>query len=229
MRRRSKLSENIVEEIIDFINEKEIKIGEKLPTEESLCQILEVSRAPLREGLRILEFLGIIESHQGIGRFVTTDPGNALRWQRLWSDTSLWTLVEARVSIESAALQLAVDNGTEEDIAKMATIIQRLSSLCDDPDAFFWTEVKFHRILGQMTGNVIIEEMINLLIHKSIEDTEVFYKSTKDRPLLQRTLEQLQGILRSIQEGDKEEAIHIMKIHLSETVQAALLQDENQD
>lgn len=224
-----KLSENIVQEIIDFINENKIKSGEKLPTEEALCQLLDVSRAPLREGLRILEFLEIIQSHQGVGRFVKTDPSNALRWQRLWKDTSLWTLVEARVSIEGAALQMVVDKATEEDIEKMSQIIDYLSTLCDTPNAFFWTEVKFHRTLGKMTRNAIIAEMIDLLIQKSIEETEVFYKSTSDKSLLQRTLQQLRGILKSVQEGDKEEAAKIMKIHLSETVQAALLQDENWD
>lgn len=69
-----RLSEQVAEQIISYIQANQLKEGTKLPTERKLSELLETSRSSIREGLRILEILGYIESKQGYGTIVAKTP-----------------------------------------------------------------------------------------------------------------------------------------------------------
>ncbi|MBD8067939.1 FadR/GntR family transcriptional regulator [Bacillus sp. PS06] len=69
-----RMFEEVSKQIINYINDENLQIGDKLPTERKLSELLEVSRSSIREGLRILELLQFIESRQGDGTFVSVPP-----------------------------------------------------------------------------------------------------------------------------------------------------------
>jgi GntR family transcriptional repressor for pyruvate dehydrogenase complex len=66
--------EQVIKQIINFISSEQISEGSKIPTERNLSVFLEVSRSSIREGIRVLELLGYLDSRQGEGTFVSSPP-----------------------------------------------------------------------------------------------------------------------------------------------------------
>lgn len=77
-KKEKKMFVQIVQQLRDIISNEQIKPGEKLPSERVLCEQLGVSRASLREALRSLELLGLIQSRHGGGNYLTEASGNQL-------------------------------------------------------------------------------------------------------------------------------------------------------
>jgi GntR family transcriptional repressor for pyruvate dehydrogenase complex len=69
-----RMFEQVTKQIMNFINSEHISTGSKIPTERNLSDLLEVSRSSIREGIRILELLGYLESRHGEGTFVSNPP-----------------------------------------------------------------------------------------------------------------------------------------------------------
>ena len=74
----TKIYEMVMEQIKDIVKKGELKSGDKLPSERDLCEKLEVSRASIREALRALQMLGLIESKHGEGNFINENIENSL-------------------------------------------------------------------------------------------------------------------------------------------------------
>ncbi|HET7578328.1 MAG TPA: GntR family transcriptional regulator [Bacillales bacterium] len=66
--------EQVASQIVDYISDENLRKGDKLPPERKLCELLEVSRSSVREGLRVLELLRYLDSRQGGGTFVGEAP-----------------------------------------------------------------------------------------------------------------------------------------------------------
>lgn len=66
----TKIYEIVIEQIKEIVKRGELKSGDKLPSERDLCEKLEVSRASVREALKSLQMLGLIESKHGEGNFI---------------------------------------------------------------------------------------------------------------------------------------------------------------
>jgi GntR family transcriptional regulator, transcriptional repressor for pyruvate dehydrogenase complex len=69
-----RMFEQVTKQIMNFIHSEQISKGSKIPTERNLSELLEVSRSSIREGIRILELLGYLDSRQGEGTFVSNSP-----------------------------------------------------------------------------------------------------------------------------------------------------------
>ena len=83
---RASISEQVSNRILNMIKSGNLKAGDKLPTEQQMCLALGISRPPLREALKALTLMGILESRQG-GRYMVTDafyPPDQLLPQRPW-------------------------------------------------------------------------------------------------------------------------------------------------
>ena len=100
-----RLSDKAVGQIKALIEDGRLKPGDKLPAERELIKLLSVSRASLREALRILEVLGLIEVRTGIGAFVMLTDVGALpaEWNALLIKTKqeMIDLLEVREALES--------------------------------------------------------------------------------------------------------------------------------
>jgi GntR family transcriptional repressor for pyruvate dehydrogenase complex len=69
-----RMFEQVIKQIMNYMISEHISTGSKIPTERSLSNLLEVSRSSIREGIRILELLGYLESRQGEGTFASNPP-----------------------------------------------------------------------------------------------------------------------------------------------------------
>lgn len=158
-----KISEMVLESIFNAISEGRIKIGEELPSERELSEMLGVSRGSLRESLAILEFLGIIEP-RGKKKVVLRDAGGvqkALSIVRLSNQKDiLLDYIEFRKVVETFSAELACLRATPEDIKKMS---EAVSDLEKDPENLE-ADYRFHISLAEASHNAFLAAVEELLI-----------------------------------------------------------------
>ena len=161
-----KVSDKIIAQIRDAILSGQLKPGDKLASEKELTGQFEVSKATMREALRVLEVIGLIEIRKGTagGAFVaevdmkTTIHGiiNFLHFQTV----SVSEITMLRYLIEPTVAQIAASQRTEKDIRKLEKVIgEKISS----GDTEISKEISFHRYLARMTGNTTLTLVIDMI------------------------------------------------------------------
>jgi GntR family transcriptional regulator, transcriptional repressor for pyruvate dehydrogenase complex len=157
--RGKKISDGIVRQIRDAVMSGELKLGDKIGSEKDLMAQLNVSKSTLREALRVLESMGIIEIRKGLsgGVFVaevdmkTTLAGvlNFLNFQSV----SIRDITMVRYILEPAIIRIAVPLVTEEDIGRIEALIRGESGI---ETAVPIAGIGFHRYLARITHNPIL-------------------------------------------------------------------------
>lgn len=164
--RSKKISDSIVHQIRDAVMSGQYKLGDKIGSEKDLISQLNVSKATLREALRVLEAMGIVQIRKGlsggvfvaeVGMKTTLDSIlNFLSFQGV-SNRDI-TLV--RYIVEPAILQVAMPLITPEDLQKLAEIVS--SDLGPGKEAPV-KGISFHRYLAIVTQNPILMLVMDLI------------------------------------------------------------------
>ncbi|MDD5170205.1 MAG: GntR family transcriptional regulator, partial [Syntrophales bacterium] len=119
-----RLYEIIVERIKRMILEGELKAGDRLPSERELADMFQVSRVPVREALKILEFMEILQHVRGDGIYLkSVGVNDLLSKMDFMVETSsdiISDLFEARGALEVKAVELAAIRRTDADLQAMA-------------------------------------------------------------------------------------------------------------
>jgi len=125
---KDKISNQIVSLIKNRLIDGSIKPGDKLPTEIELVDQMGVSRTPVREAMKILEAIGIIEIRRGEGMFISEDLSqsnlNPLIFSLILHSNNISKLVEFRLYFEEMIIQLIRTNCTEDDLQKIRQVYQ---------------------------------------------------------------------------------------------------------
>jgi GntR family transcriptional repressor for pyruvate dehydrogenase complex len=165
----------IFEEICDSIRDKlisgELKAGDRLPSERELSELLSVSRTALREALRSLEIVGIIELRKGSkgGAFVTrngvSQVTRTFRDMLDFGRVSLATLLEARLLIMDSVVRTASERATRADIAKLRQNITETIELTkrERYEERTLKAVEFSTILADSTGNQVMSAILEAM------------------------------------------------------------------
>lgn len=162
-------SEQIVDLILSYIINNELKPGDKLPSEEEMTALFKVSRVSIREGLRGLKFLGLLKSTTSRGTVVQEMDfsilARCLGFQIAVSDVSYRQLLEARLAIETAALELICGKLKPYQIKclrKMADCKRRNNSR-EEILRDYRADQEFHQYLLQCSGNTVLIAFARLL------------------------------------------------------------------
>ncbi|MFZ5642065.1 MAG: FadR/GntR family transcriptional regulator [Bacillota bacterium] len=162
--KKKNLYEEIASQIIKKINEGQYLPGQQLPGERELAVQLGVNRGSLREALRVLEFMRVVEKKVGEGVFIK-DPSRessleALIFQFLAEDgldhESLTGTFEAIVIVESNMARLAARRCSEEDKASLKGLSEKMDLMVDDPDAFTDLDQEFHLMVGRLGHSPVL-------------------------------------------------------------------------
>lgn len=156
--------ESIVEQIESAIDSGELKAGDRLPGERALMADFSVSRAVVREAMRVLQATGIIESKPGDprGPLITAYSSKQLEksMTRLASldGVSRVELLEFRMVLEGHACLLAADKRSDEDLARMDAAVQGIERVYRTGEGSFGAEVNlFYEAIRHAAGNQLIE------------------------------------------------------------------------
>jgi GntR family transcriptional repressor for pyruvate dehydrogenase complex len=216
LRKPSKITEMITDKIREMIEEGVLKPGDKLPTEKELCEGFGVGRSSVREALQSLEFLGLVESRPGIGRFLSHDSAvliDSQNWRLTLEQAPTFELMEARRILEVTTARLAAERATDEVIARLESILGAMKDVMDDDmDMFFKKELDFHLTLAGACQNAVLTELVNILIHRVNKNAERFLRTLTYT--FEKTVRQFEAILKALQDGDPILAGDSMHEHL---------------
>lgn len=160
---RRRLSDAAVDQIINLIRSGSFAVGAKLPSERELAKDLRVSRVLVRESLRALEALGLIEVRPGIGAFVTQQsPANMKIATYLRSHpTEVLEVVEVRAALAGLAGELAARRLTDEELDELRQLVceQREAFASGRTEALPELDHRFHSIIFTATRNHVLVSM----------------------------------------------------------------------
>jgi GntR family transcriptional repressor for pyruvate dehydrogenase complex len=164
---RTTLTADIYKKLVGQIIRGVWKPGERIPAERQLGVLLGVGRASLREALKALEIMGLIETRLGDGTYVC-QRSEFLSRPLLWaitssSQTEVHELVEARKLIETELAGMAAERATAEDLSQIGAHLDRMENLVDRPGEFLQADIDFHLAVGQAGHNTILMNALHLI------------------------------------------------------------------
>jgi GntR family transcriptional repressor for pyruvate dehydrogenase complex len=159
------LSDALVEEILNFIRENQIKPGDRIPSELDLAALFSVGRTTVREALQILTTMGVIQrSRRGTTLLATTEDLSAETIRVGLTERSVHSLYEARRVLEVAMAAMAAERATEMDLFLMRQEIARLAAAPPDSwEAILEADMGFHTRVAAAAGNEVLTELFNLV------------------------------------------------------------------
>jgi GntR family transcriptional regulator, transcriptional repressor for pyruvate dehydrogenase complex len=167
--RSSSLSAQVVAEVRDALFAKRLKPDDFLGTEKDLAARFNASRIVARDALRTLEALGIVEIRMGKGGGARIAHGNprlfaeALAVQLDLTGVSAAEIMDAQRAIETLGAELAAENATAEDVAKLRRLLQDAEAAIGDLDEFTRLSRDFHLAVAEASHNrVLIVQLISL-------------------------------------------------------------------
>lgn len=163
------VNEKITAYIRQCISKGDWQVGEKIPSENELCQILGVSRMSVRSAMHPFVVTGILESRQGKGTFLQTADlslvGKGMEECRLHGDyQKLWQWHEARNLIEPGIVYKVATKVTPELLDTLDRLNRELVSHVGDQKRFIETDFQWHQALADHLGNPLISHMLHDLL-----------------------------------------------------------------
>lgn len=150
-----------------FIAEQQLQPGDRLPSEETLCSQLGVGRSALREALKGLEAVGMIESRRGAGNYVAQfDPARFMEYfagSSLVEALTLQELTEVRSLLEVAWVKDAVERMTDDDIAELLAAWEQMRDHAALGQPYRWDDFDMHRIIMRHVPNRLIRAVLDAL------------------------------------------------------------------
>jgi GntR family transcriptional repressor for pyruvate dehydrogenase complex len=208
--------ERIVENLITLIKERSLVVGDKLPSERQLCQLVGVSRPILREALKALQVMNIIDIRQGAGAYIRNlDPQDVVEHLDIvfHLDSSLYRdLYEARRILEAAIARMACPKAQEADIAAIEENIRRAESCVDDAQAFYKTDIELHELIMNIADNRIMPVFM-----QSINKLALLTRQTSNamEDIRVNTIQDHKAILVAMKNKDGDAAALAMATHIS--------------
>ncbi|OCP05928.1 MULTISPECIES: FadR/GntR family transcriptional regulator [unclassified Ensifer] len=166
---RTNLTESAAESLRAEILSGRWAIGERIPNETALTELLAVSRGTVREAVRVLISKGLLDARQGSGTYVrsTVDTSGALDRVKRTGLRDQW---EARAALDVEAARLAALRHTPQDLERMLTLLKARGTVADGGrDAFSARDIAFHRSIVEASGNRAIVELYDFFTSAILE------------------------------------------------------------
>jgi GntR family transcriptional repressor for pyruvate dehydrogenase complex len=226
--RTDTLRHEVTEYIKKLIEEGKIKPGDRLPTEREMAEQFGVSRTVVRDAVKTLTGIGILEVKHGVGIFAATPDSRFIARQLSGlvsnENDTIKNLFEVRMLLETAAAGWAAERHTEEDLELLLQNIQshEASVNVNSINSLGEQDRKFHVLVAKSTRNPVIIRLM-----KSILDLlEVSNRKTLTiEGRAQQSVEEHKDIFRAIEKRNVDEAQNAMKKHLYSVIDSLHLID----
>ncbi|CAG5080051.1 Probable transcriptional regulator YvfI [Thermobacillus xylanilyticus] len=153
----------LTKRLLNYILSGNVRPGEKIPAERPLSEALGVGRSAIREAIKALSVLGILEVRQGYGTYVKQTSSSLLtqsiEWGLLLGEKHTMDLVEARMLFEVDIARLAAQRWEGSELDELRDILARMknASLSEFVDA----DVQFHMKLCDMAKNTVLKNVLS--------------------------------------------------------------------
>lgn len=220
---RSRLYEQVADQITTWITENGLRAGDRLPPERELAQRLGVSRATLSQALVALEVIGVVVVRHGDGTVLTERARTApvIEAIRAHADR-LPEIIEARDALESKLAALAAARRTEDDLVAIRTALAAMESDIDAGGRGVEADEAFHGAVTAAARSELLAQMMGA-IHDLIRETRLESLSQPGRP--RESLAGHRKVADAIGAGDPDAAAQAMHEHVMLVSDVALLRD----
>jgi DNA-binding FadR family transcriptional regulator len=176
-------------------------VGDRIPGEHELSAQLRVSRPALREAIRALSHVGVLEVRRGDGTYVRSaaDPRPLLRRVER---ASLRDVFEVQLAYDVQAAKLAAVRRTADDLRRLEALL-RDRDAAEDPAAFGEADSRFHLKIAEASRNPLLTEAFRFFRHRLRESLSAL---RSDRDLPEGGPAPHHAVLTAITEGDAEAA-----------------------
>lgn len=209
------ISEEIAKQIMDLISRGELKPGDHLPSERELCKDFGASRSSLREALRCLSIVGVLNARVGEGTSVAEDGEKFLRkiieWRLITEKHDIENLLEVRVALEGVSAANAARNATAEQIEKLRKLVNKMQNVLDDEKGFAALDLEFHIAIANASGNTLVSDLIELVRGQLVKALHKVLLVPHALPL---TYKEHRAIFEAIERHEPDAAREAMQTHL---------------
>jgi GntR family transcriptional regulator, transcriptional repressor for pyruvate dehydrogenase complex len=212
---RSKVYERVAEQLQKRILEQ-LKPGDLLPPERELVRMLGVSRSSIRDAIRSLELLGLLEPRQGVGTIVcelSTHTSVPLAGVLLQKRELVGELLDVRKMIEPPLARRAAQHASAEAIHKLEDILLRQEQKMKRGELAIDEDSEFHYSIALASGNSVVLKVVDVLMDQ-LRDTRERSLQARGRP--QKSLAGHQRILAALKRRDARAAESAMRRHIEE-------------
>ena len=195
----------------------QLKKGDKIESDRILAEKLSVGRPAIREALKVLHVMGMIDIFPGQGSYISSDERNffvmPLSWSLFMNVKQLEDIMAVRELLEVEACRLAAENAGEEDKKRLGEIggllMDSFSGL--DHKEFVDLDLRFHTCIASCSGNRMIAGMIETIcsLMRRINESGMRMEGQ-----IREIFDEHAGIVEAILAGDGEKAAGSMRLHL---------------
>ncbi|WP_066544126.1 MULTISPECIES: FadR/GntR family transcriptional regulator [unclassified Sphingomonas] len=193
--------------------------GDTLPSEGDICRAMGVSKPVVREAVRKLAALGIVEIRQGkastIGELAPEPVRQMLRFAMHINPDGLNEAVDLRRAIETHAAVRAAEYITDEEIDRLKQVLAQMEGALADHDRWVALDLEFHQLIARASHNSLIAFMINALSDSMREVISTLHAQIKVRD--DRTIERHRAVATAIAARDPAAAEAAMRDHFAAT------------
>jgi len=214
---RVTLSEQVASQIADQITQGRWQPGEKLPSEAELCSTLHIGRSSLREALKSLAFVGLVQMRPGEGTYVVDGTEGLVDRIRargvLKTEKDLEEVGEARLILETEIAALAAERAEAADLERLETLLKEMARSLEtgDSKAYASLDVDFHLGIAMCSKNHVLQEFL-APIRGLLQ--EWIAKSQELPGIRQSAHAQHSKILEAVRQRNPEKARRSMRAHL---------------
>ncbi|WP_129661483.1 FadR/GntR family transcriptional regulator [Rothia uropygialis] len=206
------------QEIMTIILDRGLTPGDPMPTEYELVEELGVGRNTVRESLKVLQSMGVVEVRHGYGMFVAHKNLEALamglefhaRMSLLGHGNEAMEVVEVRQALESSLVSSAMDAMTAEDHAALEKCIQGMEESAQDGALNAEHDHEFHRLLFAPLNNGLLASLLEVFWSVYGQIREQVGQSI---PVAKKNAQAHRDILEAVRNGEKERAALLLSSH----------------
>jgi GntR family transcriptional repressor for pyruvate dehydrogenase complex len=213
--RRAAVAHSAIATIKEMIVRGDLRAGQRLPAERDLAVQLGVSRPSLREAIRALIALNILESRHGEGTFVSSlDPellAEPIDFVLQVNDDALISLFEARRVLEAGVARLAAERASDLELAELDDFVKAGRTKVDDAEAFIEHDVEFHERLRRVARSPVLASLLSSVSALSIESRR---RTAQNQATRSRALADHQAMVKALRARDPAAAERLMVEHL---------------
>ncbi|MDO5425896.1 MAG: FadR/GntR family transcriptional regulator [Eubacteriales bacterium] len=221
------LGAQVEEELMNFILQEPVEVGEKIPNEFELAERFGVGRSTIREAVKGLVSKGILEVRRGSGTYVVSTSSldeDPLGLAKLDDKYKLaLELFDVRLMLEPEIAASAAEHAGPEDLEQLTRLCEETERMYLEGKNHIPKDIEFHTCIAKCSKNRVVETLIPV-----INTAVLTFANLTHRQLMQETIETHRAIVESIARKDSVGAKCAMVMHLTYNRQALLRQMEGQ-
>jgi GntR family transcriptional regulator, transcriptional repressor for pyruvate dehydrogenase complex len=198
--RKVSIAEEIAKQIMDLISSGSLKPGQRLPSERELCEHFGASRASLREALRGLCIVGVLNARVGDGTSVAVNGGVFMRkvmeLRMVTEKHDIDNLLEVRLALEVMSAARAAKNATEKDLSELRELVAKMKACGTNETQFARLDAEFHVVIAKVSGNTLTLDLVSMIrnqliraLTKALRSPNAIWHSNKEHATLLSAIE----------------------------------------